>query len=259
MRKNKVLKICEHCNEEYFTTHVKGRFCSKKCADNHRRKYKNCIICNKQFYPKDKRKLTCSEECYHKLKNKDKIEKECEICGKKFHIPKCREKAKFCSPECYHKSRKTGRRTKSNCVCDYCGNEFYKAKSLQEKHQHNFCSVKCMGKYYSENKLFSGENSGTWNGGKKTYYGENWLSQRRKARKRDNYTCQRCGITEKEYGQELSVHHKIPFIMFKDYKEANRLDNLICVCEPCHRKIHSGENHPSKFFDTYKNFIEEDE
>ena len=27
------------------------------------------------------------------------------------------------------------------------------------------------------------------------------------ARKRDHYTCQRCGIAEIEYGQELSVHH----------------------------------------------------
>ncbi len=35
--------------------------------------------------------------------------------------------------------------------------------------------------------------------------------------------------------------------MFDNYKEANSLSNLISVCEPCHRKIHSGDNHPYKF------------
>ena len=89
-------------------------------------------------------------------------------------------------------------------------------------------------------------------GGKK-YYGPNWLQQRKRARKRDNYTCQNlsCRITEDEYGQELSVHHKVPFVYFNDYLEANKLDNLISLCEPCHRKEHVGEQHPLKF-DTEK-------
>ena len=34
-----------------------------------------------------------------------------------------------------------------------------------------------------------------------------------KQEKRD-YTCQDCGITEEEYGKELSVHHIIPFRNF---------------------------------------------
>ncbi|MCM3692454.1 HNH endonuclease [Neobacillus niacini] len=85
-------------------------------------------------------------------------------------------------------------------------------------------------------------------GGKK-YYGPNWLHQRKRARKRDSYTCQNpsCRITEKEYGQELSVHHKVPFVYFNDYSEANKLDNLVSLCEPCHRKAHVGKQHPLKF------------
>ncbi|MFK4997687.1 HNH endonuclease [Bacillus sp. N9] len=70
---------------------------------------------------------------------------------------------------------------------------------------------------------------------------------RRAARKRDMYTCQKCGITEADYEQELSVHHIIPFAMIDDYMKANELSNLLSVCEPCHRIIHSGNNHPSKF------------
>lgn len=89
--------------------------------------------------------------------------------------------------------------------------------------------------------MFAGENSGTWAGGDISYYGPNWINQRRKARKRDNYTCQDCGITEEGYGRELSVHHKIPFRHFMgDWKRAINLSNLISLCEyPCHRKRHS--------------------
>jgi 5-methylcytosine-specific restriction endonuclease McrA len=67
--------------------------------------------------------------------------------------------------------------------------------------------------------------SGTWSGGDISYYGPNWLKQRRLARKR----------------KELSVHHIIPFRSFNgDWERANELPNLICLCEyPCHRKRHS--------------------
>ena len=54
-------------------------------------------------------------------------------------------------------------------------------------------------------------------------------------------------IKESKYGQELSVHHIIPFCLVDDYLIANKLTNLVSVCEPCHRIIHSGDNHPSKF------------
>lgn len=130
-------------------------------------------------------------------------------------------------------------------TCSFCKTTFNKKPSVVKTL--NFCTVECMGIYYSENQLFSGENSGTWSGGKITYYGPDWLRQRREARKRDEYACKRCGIHEKEYGQELSVHHIIPFSTFTDYQEANDLANLLSVCEPCHRIIHSGDNHPSKF------------
>lgn len=98
-----------------------------------------------------------------------------------------------------------------------------------------------MGSYYAENQMFTGENSGTWAGGEINYYGPNWYHQRRKVRKRDNYTCQDCGITEKEYGNQLSVHHIGPFRNFHgDWRKANELSNLISLCEyPCHRKRHS--------------------
>lgn len=83
--------------------------------------------------------------------------------------------------------------------------------------------------------------------GRKKYYGSNWRAQRNKRREIDNYTCQRCGVTEKEYGKELSVHHVEPFVYFDSYLEANKTDNLLSLCEPCHRKEHSGDEHHYNF------------
>ncbi|MBM4762264.1 hypothetical protein GNT69_08125 [Bacillus sp. B15-48] len=102
-----------------------------------------------------------------------------------------------------------------------------------------------MAHYYSETGMFSGKNSGTWAGGDINYYGPNWLSQRKKARERDSYKCQDCGITEEQYGHELSVHHIVHFRKFKgDWVLANELTNLVTLCEyPCHRKRHSNKLH----------------
>lgn len=57
---------------------------------------------------------------------------------------------------------------------------------------------------------------------------------KRKIRKRDNYKCQNCGMTEKEhlvvYTKRLSLHHI-------DYnKDNNKENNLISLCNGCHSK-----------------------
>nr|WP_290665128.1 DEAD/DEAH box helicase [Ardenticatena sp.] len=78
-------------------------------------------------------------------------------------------------------------------------------------------------------------------------YGPNWETQRRKARERDGFRCQVCGISERELGRELDVHHKRPFREFgydptdparaNRYLEANALENLISLCPACHRRV----------------------
>jgi DEAD/DEAH box helicase domain-containing protein len=64
-------------------------------------------------------------------------------------------------------------------------------------------------------------------------YGPTWATQRDRARARDGYRCQICGIPES--GRQHHVHHKIPFRTFPSYQQANVLDNLITLCPNCHR------------------------
>ncbi len=96
-----------------------------------------------------------------------------------------------------------------------------------------------MAQWQSQSGAASGENNFNWRGGYAPYYGPNWLQQRRNARRRDNYTCQRCGKSEKQNGKQLDVHHIKAFRLFgvTRYRKANQLDNLISLCAACHKVV----------------------
>ncbi|MES3161476.1 MAG: helix-turn-helix domain-containing protein [Halorubrum sp.] len=86
-----------------------------------------------------------------------------------------------------------------------------------------------------------GEPHHRWKGGVDEYYGDNWAKQRRKALQRDDYECQRCGITQSEHRNRtdigLDVHHKTPIRTFQSTDDANTLENLVTLCRSCHDTI----------------------
>ena len=268
-----MIKNCLNCDKEI---HVKPslsnrkKYCSRACQIEYQKKnppqfWKDlskkveiaCSYCFNKIYRKPSainKTNFCNVKCkqLYQLKNghlinlhlKKQVELVCSYCNKTYKVPKNRELlSKYCSKECLGKANgqraRVQLRNQIELECSNCSRKFEKKPSTLKKL--NFCTIECMAEYYSNSQMFSGSNSGTWNGGKIHYYGPNWWSQRRKARDRDNYTCQDCGITEEEYGKELSVHHIIPFREFNgDWQEANKLSNLISLCEyPCHRKRHS--------------------
>ena len=67
--------------------------------------------------------------------------------------------------------------------------------------------------------------------------GANWQIQAQKARQRDGFTCQICGVSEEELGRQMDVHHKIPYRSFQSNVEANKLEHLLSVCPPCHARL----------------------
>lgn len=66
-------------------------------------------------------------------------------------------------------------------------------------------------------------------------YGPNWVIQRDRARARDAYRCQVCGLEENDKAHH--VHHKTPFRMFNSFLDANQLDNLVTLCPACHHRV----------------------
>jgi len=71
-----------------------------------------------------------------------------------------------------------------------------------------------------------------------------------KIRKRDDYICQKCGMTEEEhlivYGKVLTIHHI-------DYNKENcEEDNLITTCSECNSRVNFNRNYWTEYF---KNLI----
>lgn len=68
-----------------------------------------------------------------------------------------------------------------------------------------------------------------WNGGTSNLpYGVEFTRKFKKIiRERDNYTCQRCGIIQKEYGRTLQIHH------LDHDKFNNDPANLVVACGKC--------------------------
>jgi len=117
----------------------------------------------------------------------------------------------------------------------------------------------------SRSEAESGERHYNWKGGFfPRYYGNNWKSQRKKALKRDGYCCHECKVICGNDGKENSIHHIMPIRHFLElmldcydfaddinilsvvppdilipdviWQEANRLDNLVTLCQKHHMK-----------------------
>ncbi len=66
-------------------------------------------------------------------------------------------------------------------------------------------------------------------------YPSDWDSRRKEVYRRDNYTCQNCGVKGgPKGGAELHAHHIVP----KSKGGTHQLSNLKTVCSQCHNAIH---------------------
>jgi transposase len=129
--------------------------------------------------------------------------------------------------------------------------EYENSNSIREVADHYGVSGSLISKILNQHGVdttydHSGSNNGNWKGGSMdSYYGPNWSEQRQKRLEKDGYECVVCGMTQREhknsFGSELSVHHLVPRRRFIDesgfdYERANRVDNLVSLCVPCHQK-----------------------
>jgi len=189
----------------------------------------------------------CSNECNGKwasenLENKTGV--NCDYCGDEFQIHPFRleqSELHFCpDSECYgnwqsenavSENARHWEGGQESVVCEMCEDSFsvrpYRSDSAR------FCSRQCADEFKT---TITGELHPLWIADKQRDYGEKWEYVRSKARDRDNYTCQGCGVNESTMGRELDVHHIQPLRKFESLENANRLQNLICLCMSCHNK-----------------------
>lgn len=212
---------------------------SKRAIEEGHRIFKICPVCGKEFSRRKSQESTyCSMECAGIAKRKVNT---CNRCGKVLD----NFWAKYC-PECLKQVKHELFYNRVLVKCTYCGKKLLVIPARARNSQNCYCNYECMAKDYETR--FSGENSPTWKGGKKHYRGH-WLKQRNLARKRDNYTCQLCGVTEEEWHKEMDVHHIRNYRKFEDKDEANKLENLVCLCNKCHSFVHSNNNTDNLFIE----------
>ena len=166
----------------------------------------------------------------------NRVEKTCDVCSDSFEVIQFREdSATCCSEECrIEKTRRITGEERYNYKtrtyeCQECGDTVERSPSMVYSKDRVFCTDRCFDEHRRN--------------GYDQYYGRNWVKQRQKALKRDQYRCQACGTTASELHRNPDVHHLKPINWYKKnfdepewWKRGNRLDNLVVYCRPCHRR-----------------------
>ena len=131
----------------------------------------------------------------------------CPMCNDDFERPKSKPNIVTCSEYCMKRRISATKRKGVYVQCDVCDKAIWIGpKSFYKKH--HYCSNKCSNLGWS---YFSNDYDLIKLVHRPKFYGKNWNMMRNKARERDNFTCQMCGIKEgndeNNYHQQLSVHH----------------------------------------------------
>ncbi len=130
-------------------------------------------------------------------------------------------------------------------LCRSCVQKGERNPNFKKKHskKHRERISKSLKKF-----LENPENHPNWQGGIsfEPYSPEFNEQLKEQIRKRDNYTCQLCGMTEEEHliviGTNLPVHHI-------DYNKKNcNEDNLIALCNYCHLRTNYNRNYWKDYF-----------
>lgn len=204
------------------------------------------------------------------------IETSCKECGKVFKCKKNELKRGqhiYCSRRCYGLAKTFPRKP-----CIVCGKDMSSDTDFRQK----TCSKECRSRYKSE--LFKGRYSGSGN----PFYGKKhsvetrehlssvktkmfaegilvpwckgirkpgriflsqshlWKYFRKQILERDQDTCRCCGVKPANV-----VHHIIPYRSCRDHK----LENLITLCGPCHRKTYK---HEEEFIEIFLGILRQD-
>lgn len=231
-----------------------------------------CVICGASFMRNRHRVekfggLLCSRQCGYEYRKRFREQRVCKTCGKVFELRQSEinqpgKTGTYCSRACYlsdknisdhydqskrsaehnakisaanrGKPRPHQVKPDATVECTGCGAAIIipGRRAYKTKRKWHFCSREC---YYEHVRQHPELSSLYLGGGYYGGYGETWRKQSAAARKRDNYTCQRCGL--RQFRPPLHVHHIRPLRTFGgDHITANSLENLITLCPACHAR-----------------------
>lgn len=177
-----------------------------------------CLACGKQ---EDVRADNPSQRCRacagrsaldkgRKQRTAARNHETCRHCGEVFSAPPSSQQ-KYCSRVCLSAAKSTTR------TCATCRSEFRVPRSVLSDRTNSsarFCSRPCYERHLCRTPRIRGR-------------GSRWKAIRREALRRTPF-CAMCGS-----GQNLQVHHIIPFRLTRD----NSQTNLIPLCRACHKRV----------------------
>ncbi|MEE6208682.1 HNH endonuclease signature motif containing protein [Salarchaeum sp. III] len=207
---------------------------------------RTCADCNRDFYDPKSRRTYC-DDCYSEAGEKNgnyqnaKETAACERCGDTFDYYPSEKKGVYCS-DCVENAdgllpENPAERERVVTECPACGSGNTVVPSRAANSRGVFCDSSCYGAWLSEHVV--GETHHQWAGGP-IQYGRTWWRVRRRALRRDQYRCQRCLRSEGQLPRRPDVHHIRPVREFENPSDAHRLDNVVALCRPCHRRVEEG-------------------
>lgn len=266
-----MVKICNHCRQEYSTKDKRQKYCGVECSRKARKKNKTkvkCDCCGKELkrYPSQiLEKVFCSRKCsvdYNKNNHNKKL--VCSICGKEFKRMKSAIKGRkrhYCSYKCsnigwgeHYSGDKHHSYTSVTVECSYCGSELVRKHCRANSNKYFFCNSGCQGNWMSENNR--GENNPLYNPyltdedrvtNRNT---EDYNEWRLSVYRRDKFTCQICG----DKNSRLNAHHLNAYARYSE--DRTNVDNGVTLCESCHRNYHSIHGRGNNTKEEFESYIE---
>lgn len=208
---------------------------------------RTCQGCEIEFYDSKARRKYCTDCNPNAGKHNGnwhdaKEVASCKQCESTFNFYPSNKKGVYC-PTCVEDSDEflgeqyVKEADRVEVECNFCGSQMSVLESRIENGGGKFCSKRCLANWMSENRR--GPNHHQWEGGT-INYGRKWWAVRRQALCRDEYTCQRCGLTKDDLGCNPDVHHILRVRDFDNPQQAHTLDNVVSLCRNCHRNVEAG-------------------
>lgn len=189
----------------------------------------SCLHCKKIFETKIKTRKFCSIKCFAKNCEQRQLG-ENNTCYR--HGNNVKGKIHYCIENCGQKVSAVNRR------CRSCS-----TRINQRKFWSNTKNKKKIIEKRVKNGIFKLHRNPRWLNGKSfDPYPFDWNKNLKdNIRKRDQYTCQLCGLSQKKNKRKLNVHHI-------DYNKKNcKEENLISLCDRCHTKTNSSRAFYKKY------------
>lgn len=260
---SKITKPCMNCSKDvtrYKSQMLKSVYCSRECRSEYFRKHKNvtlnCDFCKSEYTVrsssvKGNSKNYCSRKCKDSHQTKLLVGENNPFYGMK-HRDSTKKKISETKIRMGLRGERAHNYSKVKVECAQCGKVKMKIPYLVKRSENQFCSIKCFGKWKSENNV--GENNGNWNH-------ELTEEERTRGRKypeyyefvravleRDRYECVICGSNEK-----VNVHHIDSYDWAKDKR--TDINNGITLCKEHHMQFHKEYGYGKNTSEQFSEFI----